>query len=166
MPSFEEFVQTELPKRPFTDADGTSGQVLCRSGNPLHPLELVWCDLPGVVSPTTYTAGANLSGHRMVLLDASRNAIYADNATGTHAAQVLGMTKGAATLGTQVEVLRNVEVLEPTWSWIHGGAIYLGANGLLTQTPPTSPAVFSLCVGFATASNRMFVSIGTPIFLA
>ena len=38
MATFEEFVQTELPKRPFTEVDGTSGQVLCRSGNPLHPL--------------------------------------------------------------------------------------------------------------------------------
>lgn len=166
MPTFEEFVAQELPKRPFTEVDGVPGQIPVRSSNANHPLELTWCDIPGIVVPTTYTAGVNLSGHRMVLLDASRNAIYADNTTAAHAVQVYGLTKTAALTGESVEIVRNVEVLEPTWSWTHGGAIYLGANGLLTQTPPTSPAVFSLCVGFATASNRMFVSIGTPIFLA
>lgn len=120
----------------------------------------------GAVVPETVTAGIDLSGNRMVVLDSSRNAIYADNATASHVLRVFGMTKGAALLGTQVEILRNVEVLEPSWNWTDGGAIYLGANGLLTQTAPEAPAVFSLCVGFATASNRMLIQIGSPIFLA
>ena len=79
MPTFEEFIATELPKRPFTEADGESGQVLARSGNVTHPLELVWADMPGVVVPETVTAGIDLSGNRMVVLDSSRNAIYADS---------------------------------------------------------------------------------------
>ena len=166
MPTFEEFVQTELPKRPFTTADGTSGQVLARSGNPTHTLELVWADMPGLVIATTYTAGVNLSGQRAVLLDATRNVIYADNTTPAHAHQVFGLTKTAALVGDQVQIVRDVEFYEPSWSWAVGEPIYLGSNGTLVQSEILSPALYSLCVGFATASNRMFISIASPIFLA
>ena len=166
MATFEEFVQIEMPKRPFVEGDGVPGQIPVRSNNVDHPLELTWADLPGVVVPTTYTAGVNLSGQRVVVLDESRNAIYADNTVASHALTIFGLTKGAALLGEQVEILRNVEVTEPTWNWMSGMPIYLGTNGLMTQTAPTSPALFSLCVGFATATNRMLIQIGSPIFLA
>ncbi len=46
MATFEEFVQTELPKRPFCASDGLPGQVLTRSANPLAVRELVWADAP------------------------------------------------------------------------------------------------------------------------
>lgn len=166
MPTFEEFVQTELPKRPFAEVDGAPGQVLARSGNVSHPLELVWMDVPGAKVPTTYTAGENLSGQRMVVMDSVRNLVYADNATPAHTNIVFGLTKTAALLGDQVEVLREGEIFEPSWTWTTGGAIYLGPNGTLIQSAPVSPAVFSLIVGWATAPDRMFVSVGVPIVLA
>ena len=166
MPTFEEFVQTELPTRPFVSTDGTAGQVLVRSSNPLAVRQLIWSDLPGIVVPTTYTAGENLSGHRMVVLDSVRNAIYADNTTMDHATKVFGLTKTAALQGDQVEVVRDVELQEPSWSWTVGGAIYLGSGGTLIQSAPVSPALFSLCVGFATATDRMFIKVGNPIILA
>lgn len=132
----------------------------------IHVVAVGPVQMPGVVVPTTYTAGVNLSGQRVVVLDESRNAIYADNTVASHALTIFGLTKGAALLGEQVEILRNVEVTEPTWNWMSGMPIYLGTNGLMTQTAPTSPALFSLCVGFATATNRMLIQIGSPIFLA
>lgn len=45
MPTFEEFVQVELPKRPFCGADGLPGQVLVRSSNPLAVRELTWANM-------------------------------------------------------------------------------------------------------------------------
>lgn len=166
MTTFNEFVQTELPKRPFTETDGAAGQVLVRSGNASHPLELVWVDLPGVIVPTTYTAGRALSGHKMVVLNGVREAIYADNTILAHANIVLGLTKGAAAAGAQVEVIREQELQEPSWNWTVGLPIYLGTDGTLIQSAPVSPALFSLCVGFATATDRMFISVGVPIILA
>lgn len=166
MAAFEDFVAVELPKRPFVDADGAAGQVLARSGVALHTKELIWVDMPGVVVPTTYTAGLALSGHRIVLLDSSRNAIYADNETLAHANRILGLTKTAAVQGDQVEVIRDVELQEPSWNWTVGEPIYLGTNGTLIQSAPVSPALFSLCVGFATATDRMFISVGVPIILS
>lgn len=163
---FEDFVYLELPKRPFTNTDGVAGQVLARSGNPLAVRELVWVDVPGIVVPTTYTAAINLSGHRMVLLDDNRNATYASNDVLAHANRVFGLTKGAAAQGAQVEIIREVELQEPSWSWTVGEPIYLGANGTLIQSAAVSPALFSLRVGFATAPDRMFITVGSPIILS
>ncbi len=114
----------------------------------------------------TYIASAALSGHKIVLLDGAHQAAYASNDNVLHLNQVLGLTTHAASAGASVEVARNIEVYEPSWNWTVGGAIYLGSNGGLIQSPPVSPAVFSLIVGFATAANRMFVSMGVPIILS
>lgn len=43
--AFNDFVQIELPKRPFVNVDGAAGQMLVRSNNPLAPRELVWADV-------------------------------------------------------------------------------------------------------------------------
>ena len=47
MATFNDFVQTELPLRPFVATDGTAGQTLVRSSNPLAPRELIWADGAG-----------------------------------------------------------------------------------------------------------------------
>ena len=47
MATFNDFVQTELPLRPFVAVDGNAGQTLVRSTNPLAPRELVWADAVG-----------------------------------------------------------------------------------------------------------------------
>lgn len=46
MSGFNDFVSTELPKRPFTEADGQPGQMLVRSSNPQAARQLVWADVP------------------------------------------------------------------------------------------------------------------------
>ena len=122
---------------------------------------------PGAAPEAVYEAGQDLSGHRMVLLDTLRRAVYADSSVPSHASVVLGLTRRAAQAGAAVALARDVEVYEPSWSWVPGGVIYLGSQGALTQAPPQTPdAVFSLPVGWATAPSRMFVSIGMPIFLS
>jgi len=45
--AFSDFVQVELPLRPFVAVDGVAGQTLVRSTNPLAPRELVWVDTSG-----------------------------------------------------------------------------------------------------------------------
>lgn len=49
MSSFNNFVQVELPKRPFTNDDGTDGQILVRSSNSEKPRELIWTDIDYVL---------------------------------------------------------------------------------------------------------------------
>ena len=165
MPSFEEFVQTELPKRPFCSADGSQGQVLMRSTNAGRPLELVWAT-PGEQNPTTYIASENLSGHRIVVLSALGVVSYASNQTANHADSIFGMTKSAALMSDQVQVARvGEEIVEPTWSWVTGQVLFLGVDGALIQSEPISPALFSLIVEFATSPTSILLDVREPIFL-
>ena len=161
--AFNDFVQIELPKRPFTEVDGLPGQTLVRSSNVLAPRELVWVDTD--VSVATYTAGIALSGQRAVVLNSSKQLIYATNSDVTHAVKILGITLGAALAGGSIAVQREGVLNEVSWTWTPGLPIFLGDNGALTQTPPASPSKFSITLGFAEDATTMLVSIGTPINL-
>lgn len=44
MADFNSFVQTELPKRPWTEADGNQGDILVRQG--LGPRQMAWVPMP------------------------------------------------------------------------------------------------------------------------
>jgi hypothetical protein len=55
MASFNDYVETELPKRPYTATDGTAGQTLVRSSNAQNIRELIWVTPP--IGPTG-SAGA------------------------------------------------------------------------------------------------------------
>jgi hypothetical protein len=61
MATFADFVQTELPLRPFVRTDGTAGQTLVRSNNPLAPRELVWTDaVSGSAGESAYQIAVTL----------------------------------------------------------------------------------------------------------
>lgn len=120
---------------------------------------------PAGGSAITVTAGTALSGHRIVYLDASYKAQYASNQTASHALIALGLTLGAAALDETVSVQRSGEVTEPSWSWTLEQPVYLGDNGLLTQTAPTNPALFQRIVGFPTAATKLFLALREPVFI-
>jgi hypothetical protein len=122
---------------------------------------------PAGVSPAflTKVAGAALSGHRIVRLNVSGEAIYASNATAADAGMTVGLTTAAASLGANIVIQTYGEITEPTWNWTADLPIYLGADGALTQTPPASPALFSHIVGFPLAPTKMFIDLQAPIFI-
>lgn len=112
------------------------------------------------------TAGEALGGNRLVVLDSNGAAFYASNADVGHLRRVFGMTLGAASAGSSVDVLRFGRITEPSWSWQLELPVFLGVNGLLTQTPPVfGQAFFSLVVGFPISNNEIFLDIGEPITL-
>ncbi len=114
-------------------------------------------------SSLSYLAGAALGGHRMVVLNSSQQAVYADNTNLAHANKVLGMTTGAVSMGDTASILYGGELVEPSWVWGLDQPVYVGTNGLLTQTPPV--AGFSQIVGFPIAANKLFVSLREPLIL-
>lgn len=120
---------------------------------------------PSGGSSMVATAGSDVGGHRLVYLDAFGAARYADARTPSHAAIVLGMTTGAATAGAALDVVRVGEVEEPSWSWAPGMPVFLGVDGVPTQSLPAT-AAFSLVVGFAISATRLFVSIREPIIFS
>jgi len=121
--------------------------------------------LQGVPGPAifTYSAGIDLSGHRMVVLDDSALVVYADNTVDAHANKVIGMTTGAAMVGAGVTIQAGGELTEPSWDWTLNIPVWLGVNGLLTQAVPVSG--FSLIIGFPISQTSIFIDIHEPIFL-
>ena len=62
--TFNDFIQNELPKRPFTSTDGAAGQMLVRSHRHERPRELVWADVPaggagGGFDPSAFPAASS-----------------------------------------------------------------------------------------------------------
>lgn len=111
--------------------------------------------LPGTSGSVTLPAGIVLSGHRLVTRQPDGTLIYADNTTIDHATAPFWLTLAAASAGASVAVQSSGIVTEPSWSWALG-PLYLGANGLLTQLPPTAPgAAFSAQVGYATSATAI-----------
>lgn len=110
------------------------------------------------------TVGA-LGGHRVVFLDEQGRAGYASNDTLAHAQRVVGITTSANNVDAPTSIATFGDVNEPSWNWTLDQPIYLGTNGLLTQTPPAAPAVFSLVIGFPVSSTTLFVNPASPIVL-
>ena len=118
---------------------------------------------PAGATVLTCIAAIALGGHRAVVADANGFATYADSSSLDHAGIVMGITTGAAEANTQVGIQNIGEMIEPSWEWIPERTIFLGTDGTLTQTPPTTG--FLQALGFAVAQTKMIVQIGQPILL-
>ena len=107
-------------------------------------------------------AAVALSGHRAVR--GSVEALtYASADVEAHGDDVMGITLSAASSGGTVSVQSVGEITEPSWTWVPFEPIFLGFDGLLTQTPPAFGA-FSLSLGFATSTTSMMIRIDSPIY--
>jgi hypothetical protein len=109
------------------------------------------------------TADATLSGHRVVRSTGLNTVDYASASVLAQCKAVLGVTRDAVISGLQVQVVQVGEIVESSWNWAAGN-VYLGENGLLTQTIPTSGNI--LKIGFSNAPTQLVVSIGEIITLS
>lgn len=123
--------------------------------------------LPGPPGPpggggdqyVTRTAGQTISANR-VLYDRAGLVYPLGQADGENIFAILGLAVTAGQAGAQISVQRSGTVTDSGWSWAYG-RVYLGANGQLTQTPPTSG--FSVLIGFAATATSINLSINDPI---
>lgn len=120
--------------------------------------------LPG--APNLVLTAANaVGGNRFVYLDGSQ-VLYATNQNLEHGMKIVGITTNAANVGDTLIIALFGEIEEPSWNWELDKPVYLGVNGLPTQTVPTYPnAAFSLIVGFPISPTKIFVSKREPITL-
>lgn len=110
-------------------------------------------------------AATALGGHRVVRSTGDGRCGYASADNPLHGDDVLGITLGAAVAGANANVQVAGEVTEPSWAWTPQEPVFLGANGVLTQEPPTEPdAAFVLIVGFATSPTGLMLRIEGPIY--
>jgi len=78
---------------------------------------------------------------------------------------IIGMTTEAVPAGINPIILFEGPHSDISWNWnvAVDVSLFLGANGLITQTPPTSGYV--LRVGFATSAQSLFLHLSEPIIL-
>lgn len=159
--------------------------VVVRPSNPVHNAvvrepQAVLVDtggkqgLPGPAGPAGPAGGVDvekmaampLGGGRVVRSTGANLAEYADCRFPDHGDDTLGVTRGAAAAGTTVRIANGNEMQDPAWTWAPQQPIYLGENGLMTQTPPdpAGGAAFSQEVAVATAPDAIMVRIGPPIY--
>lgn len=131
--------------------------------------------IPGLAAANVYDAIAELAtvqnisataigGHRVVYM-AADGFRYASNDDISHAGLVIGITTGSAGQNTQTSIKTSGEVTEPSWDWTVPGLIFLGQNGLLTQSSPGPPALFSQVVARVISPTKIFINIQPPIIL-
>jgi hypothetical protein len=119
----------------------------------------------GSAGSITIAAASAISGHRAVVLNAAGAAVYADCRNLAHVHSVIGITGNAAAPGGDLTVTTARNMTEPSWSWTPDAPIYLGEDGMLTQTLPLT-ALFSLVLAQATTATTILVSIQPAIRIA
>ena len=114
----------------------------------------------------TRTASVALGGHRVVRsLDASQVG-YADTTNPLHGDDTLGLSTGAAVAGAELQVQNMGSLQFAGWTWTPGQPVFLGQDGLLTQTPlePVDGAAFVQAVGHAEAADTLYIDIQPAVY--
>lgn len=141
--NLRDLIDTPPPSNELFLKSVTTDDTLKGDGTPSSPL--------GAHYALTLEAGEALGGHRIVIAE-NGAAFYADNTT--KPGQVVGMTRHAASAGEDILIQFAGDVVEPSWSW-SPGPIYLGIDGLMTQTRPLAGSVIR--VATALTSNRAVI---------
>lgn len=134
-------------------AGGNDFDVLTRLGG-----SAVWLPPTGgggeqVLSKLAHQA---LSGHRAVYLFSESEVDYPDPTNYQQVKKIVGLTKGAASAGGVVEIQTSGLLVEPSWNFSLGD-VWLGSNGLLTQTPPNSGNL--VLIGAAVSATALQIDI-------
>lgn len=109
-------------------------------------------------------ASGALGGHRVVRSVSANGVAYADATNADHGDDTVGMTVAAASDGAAVEIQRAGSLTMSGWSWTPGLPVFLGANGLLTQTVPDDTNAFIQIIGHAEAADTVFIQIEPPTY--
>lgn len=123
-------------------------------------LDIASGGLVPISDDVSLTAGENLSALRAVTSNASGQAVYASNNTLANA-QVIGITSNAASSGGGVTIKTSGIMTDSNWAWTKG-TVFLGTNGTLTQSAPTSGAIV-VHVGRALTATTLQIDIDTII---
>lgn len=108
----------------------------------------------------SFQASENISALRAVTYATGELIRYSDYLTQP---SVIGISANAATTSNSVKVYVAGLLSDNSWNWIINRQVFLGANGILTQTPPISGYLVS--VGTAVSTKAFNIVINNPILL-
>jgi len=109
---------------------------------------------------TTLVASTSLSALRCITTDGSGLAKYATPDTLANSV-VIGISTTSASTGQNITIKTSGQITDASWNWTKG-AIYLGANGALTQTAPTGGSII-VHVAKAITATTLIIDIDTII---
>lgn len=131
--------------------DGNKGDVTVSGGG------ANWAINPSAKSQAvtqSYLAGASLSALRLVRLNTSNQLVYADSSTD---ATVLGLTFQAVSSGVAPITILSGLVTDSSWNWARGAPLFLGSNGQISASIPSSG--FIVPIGNAEAPTIVNINI-------
>ena len=122
---------------PQGSGDGGTDTFARTAGDNISALRVVWENAYGVVKPLDYRDYANVN-------------------------MLAGLTITAANSGSIVYLQRG-GVVDAAGLGLAPGRVWVGENGQLTQTPPTTG--LDIFVGMAVAPGRLYLSLNEVIYL-
>jgi len=147
----------------FSDFGGEDGVPFATADATKAYLDVVFSRWPETYAVLQETAAAvPLGGHRVVR-SGPAGIVYASAEEAETVDMVLGVTVSAVDAGAAPAIVASGPIREPSWSW-RPGPIYLGLDGLLTQSAPARGAVLQVAV--SVTPTEIFVAIQEPYHLA
>ena len=99
------------------------------------------------------------TNYKMVALNENAETVLASALNSSHVDRVVGIldaNNSTVTFGT---------VTNLSWTWTPEESLYLGSNGEVVTTSTVDGAIFSLRIGYAISSTKIFVKLGIPVVL-
>lgn len=101
---------------------------------------------------TQFKAGTQLLKNRAVCIDSNQLIQYADSENVNYAYNVLGINISNIDLNGTPQICNFGEMTSSVWNWTIGLPIYVGADGILTQTKPTVGFILEIAQPITTTS--------------
>lgn len=115
----------------------------------------------GGVSVITYTAGENIGGQKVVMINAGKAFLF-DPTDDNNIGKQIGISNQAAILNDPIDVIEVGQVISAGWGLTTDAIYYAGINGTITTTEPTGVFVFQR-IGVAIDSNTLKLEFSEPI---
>lgn len=104
-----------------------------------------------------------IGSYRAVIAVGENSCDYANSSDVLHFDRLLGLTTHAAAQNTTINILRQGEISDTSWSFIANKPVFVADNGLITQTPVT--AGFNQQIGVALTPTKLLIKLYQPILL-
>jgi hypothetical protein len=123
---------------------------------------VAWSTLTSEARRPAYIADEAISALRVVRASDVGHVVYARHPE-AESKYPVGITVNAAASSGLVNVATAGELSDSSWSWTANAAVYLGASGVLTQTPTTG---YIVKVATALSATTIAIRINPPIIVA
>lgn len=115
----------------------------------------------GDAGTLTMVAGeASMSALRAVVADGGGRVVrYPDVTVAEDATKLVGISITSATLGNSIDIQTGNIITDAAWNWA-SGMVFVGVNGVLTQTPPVG---WLADIGRAISATEILINIRQPV---